>query len=162
MQSDHDNQSHNEVHSSLEHSDSEAEKEVLTRYKVISFKGHIPELYKNFVMATWLNSLKHHNPLFKDSDRDGYYGAYPRFIEALIARSVTKIAVLDGDEDVAFGWSCVEGNKLHYIFVREDSRRMGFAKSLYPQNIKVYTHMTDVGRSLWKQKFPTNKFNPFL
>lgn len=133
-------------------------------YSVISFPGSkLPERYLNFIRSKWMRSLRHGNDYFKLTDSDPYYAAYQKFIQILLARpqSVIRLAVLTEDQDVALGWSLIEGDVLHYVFVQHEHRNNGIGKSLVPVPINVITHLTKSGMSAWHNKLPHAKFDPF-
>jgi hypothetical protein len=73
-----------------------------------------------------------------------------------------KLAVLPDDFDILLGWACFEGDALHYVFVKQEigARNQGIATSLVPRNVTTVTHLTKVGRRIWK-KHKQVTFNPF-
>lgn len=133
-------------------------------YAVISFRGmDLPERYRGFVFSKWLRSLKHGNDYFKLADSQSFFEAYEPYIHAVLARPGTtlRLAVLADDHDVAIGWSAIEGDTLHYVFVQYEYRNHGIAKSLVPVPIKTITHLTKSGLAIWHKKLPEARFNPF-
>lgn len=133
-------------------------------YSVISFPAfQLPERYLNFVRSKWLRTLRHGNDYFKLSDSDSYYEAYQRYIHILLSRSksVIRLAVLTEDQDVALGWSLIEGDVLHYVYVQHEQRNKGIGRSLVPVPISTITHLTKSGMNAWHNKLPNAVFNPF-
>lgn len=177
MQSDNHNESKNEILHEVENTDEKTEENLLdATYKILSFRSHAPDCYKSFVYATWMNSLRYGNEFFRLMDSATYYKAYGKYIDSVLARrgSRLKVAVLSEDEDVALGWAVDEGDVLHYVFVKdmresingkrvgESLRRKGIAKSLIEPDIKTISHITQIGLSLWNDKAPHLKLNPFV
>lgn len=134
-------------------------------YTIRQFTGSDPELeqYKAVVLATWLRSLRHGNPFFRDADAKTYWTIYSKVIMALMRRPecVVRVAVLSDEPDVVIGWSAVERNVLHFVYVKHQGRKRGIARSLIPEQIAVITHLTKTGRSLWQKKLSKAIFNPF-
>lgn len=139
-------------------------------YVVKELKGIDPALeqYKALVLATWLNSLKHGSDFFGLVDSHTFFDVYRRVILGILRRPdcVVRLAVLGDEPDTALGWCVFEKNVLHFVYVRPgekgaSSRRCGIGQSLLPKSFDVATHMTKIGKSIWKKKFSTVKFNPF-
>lgn len=133
-------------------------------YKVLKFKGpDTPEQFRNMLFSEFLRSLRFGNEYFKLIDPEPYFQVYHAYFSALLARpeSVVKIAVLSDDDDVALGWSLSEPDKLHYVYVKKDYRKIGIARSLVTEQFSRFSHLTRIGISLWTSKFPLSKFNPF-
>jgi len=71
-----------------------------------------------------------------------------------------KLAVLS--DNTVLGWSMIENQTLHYVWVKKEVQRQGIAKSLIPKDIEAITHLTNKGISVWVSKYPNVKFNPFI
>ncbi len=71
-----------------------------------------------------------------------------------------RLAVLTDAPDVVLGWSAQEGRVLHFAFVRPNARKRGICRDLVSEDTELVTHMTNVGRAIWK-KHKAIKFNPF-
>lgn len=136
-----------------------------SNYTVLEMKSLSPEFmpYKALVIAFWLRCLRQGSEFFSMTDPEIYYKAYSRVITSLLARPETtvRVAVLSDDHDVAAGWSVFEGGVLHFVFVKKEARKSGVGRALLPKGIHTFTHMTKMGRTIWKKKFKTVKFNPF-
>ncbi len=133
-------------------------------YSVISFPASkLPDAYQNFVRSKWKRTLRHGNDYFKLSDSDAFFSNYERFINFLFARpnSVIRLAVLTEDPDVILGFSLIERDALHYVYVQHEQRNRGIGRSLVPVKINVITHLTKAGMSIWQNKLPDAIFNPF-
>lgn len=140
-------------------------------YKLIEIKTAGPafEQYKPLVLATWLRGLKHGDEFFTYVESQAYFSVYSKVILALLKRENcrARLAVIADEPDTVIGWSVFEGKVLHFIFVRrggkgdEGGRRQGIGTSLFPEGAEIFTHLTKVGRSIWLEKYPNLKFNPF-
>jgi len=115
------------------------------------------------IFKDFKRSLRHSNEWFGLIDKKIYYKVYQSVIESLLSRpeSAVRLAVLADDLDNCLGWSLSESKKLHYVYVKEDFRNIGIAKSLLPKEFDQITHLTKAGQSIWQSKFPNVIFNPF-
>jgi GNAT superfamily N-acetyltransferase len=120
-------------------------------------------MYEGFVKGKWKTSLRRGNPFFRLNDSDSYFKAYEGYINAIFARPNVRlrVAVLAADADIAFGWSVVCGSTLHYVYVANEYRGRGFSRLLVPLDIEKITHLTLIGKSLWRQKMPAAVFDMF-
>ncbi len=134
-------------------------------YSVISFPASkLPETYQNFVKSKWKRTLRHGNDYFKLSDSDSFFSNYEKYLTHLFGRrdSVIRLAVLTEDPDVVLGFSLIEGNALHYVYVQHEQRNRGIGRSLVPVKIEVISHLTKAGMSVWHSKLPNAVFDPFF
>lgn len=118
---------------------------------------------KAFIMATMLRGLYYGNSWFSMIPKDIFMNNYKKVIEALITRNLVTIACLPDEPDVILGYSLVNGDfsKLHWVYVKQDFRKMGIGKSLVPETVKVVTHMSEQGKLIKDSKHLTWIFNPF-
>lgn len=136
--------------------------------KILTFSGSDPALkrYEGLLYTSFLSSLRYGNEWFKEIDADVYYEVYHKLIENLLGRRETlvKLAVLPDDPDTCIGWSISEPRVLHYIYVKGDikARQLGIGKQLLPLEFNTISHLTKIGKVIWKKKFKHVKFNPFL
>ncbi len=133
-------------------------------YSVVLYPASkLPEQYLNLVRSQWMRNQKHGNEYFKLADPDSFYGAYQQVIHRFMNRpnAVIRLAVLSDDKDVVLGWSLIEVDVLHYVFVKHEHRNQGIGKSLVPVPIHTITHLTKAGLSAWSSKLKAAKFNPF-
>lgn len=114
-----------------------------------------------FIFSTWLRGLKFGNSWYRLINAKVYYYVYHKIIEAIIAKPTTfvKIACLKEDPSVILGYSVYEKDRLHWVHVKKAWRNIGLAKDLVPQDIKVVSHLTDVGKIIFLKK--NLDFNPF-
>jgi len=135
-----------------------------TQIEIIKYAGHeLPKEYWNYILGKWKRSLRHGNDYFRLIDNKAYNDAYDMLIMMILARpgAVVRLAVLSDNRDIALGWSLIQGDILHYVFVQAEYRGMGLAKKLIPQSINTVTHLTKTGMNIWNAKAPHVKFNPF-
>jgi hypothetical protein len=140
-------------------------------YKVIEIPtaGAQFDQYKALVLATWIQSLRFENDFFQLIDKKTYFTVYSKVIMGILKRenARARLAVLVDDPDIVVGWTVFEGNCLHFIYVirggkgKESGRHQGIATAIYPKGVEVFTHITKIGKSIWKKKLKRLKFNPF-
>lgn len=136
--------------------------------KVISFSGsELPSNYQGVVIARWLNSLKKHSEIFKRAEKDSYYKAYEPYIKVILSRPNVKVrlAVLEEDHDVVFGWSASEPKILHYVHVQPPYNGHGISYDLIPKDIEIISHVTKHWDKCFtdrNNRFSKVKFNPFI
>ncbi len=135
-------------------------------YSIISFSSkELPEKYVAMVYSKWLRSLRFGNPLFKAIDSNVYYNQYHHYIEILLCKpsSVTRLAVLSDDHDVALGFSVSREDVLDFVHVHKDQRKQGIAKKLVPAKTTTFSHITLTAIDIWRKnsKYKHLKFNPF-
>lgn len=136
-------------------------------YHVITLKSSDPRLdrYRNLILSTFLRSVRNGNETYALIDDKSYYKAYKLYIAQILSRPgvLIKLAVLTDDEDFALGWSLYEDTHLEFIYVKRHLRKEGIGKSLMPRDIHSFSHITMIGKSIWKwnKKYSQLKFNPF-
>ena len=139
-------------------------------YSVLSFPANkVPVQYLNFILAKWKRTLRDGNDYFTITDSDHYFDAYDRYTNHLLNRpgAVIRIAVVSDAQDVALGWSLIEGDILHYVFVQSEQRNRGIGRLLVPVEINTITHVSNfmIDRSRkaarLKHQFSRLKFKPF-
>ena len=131
---------------------------------IIKFQGtELPGQYANYILGKWKRSLRHGNEYFRLMENHTYNNIYDRIIggTAQRAHAEFRLAVLNEDPDVVLGFSLIEKDILHYVFVQSEYRGLGLAKKLVPVPIEKFTHLTKLGMSLWNKKAPSAIFNPF-
>lgn len=147
----------------------EIEKDAESRLKIISFMGgKLPPCYHSVILSAWLNSLWKLNKFFKMIERSDFFNHYEKFVKAIIVRPNVKIrlAVLEEDPDIVFGWSVAEGTVLHYVHIKEPYRKQKLSHDLIPKNLSCITHVTKHWEEFFMKKsngrYSKNvKFNPF-
>ena len=114
----------------------------------------------SFLFSTWKNSLYYTKP-YRHIPRDIYNYSYDAVITKILNRPnvEVKVACLDANTDIILGYIAYEPKILHWIYVKEDWRRLGIAKRLFPAGIKASTHITELGSALMPDDMV---FNPFI
>lgn len=116
---------------------------------------------KEFIYATWLRPFYYDNDYIGEIQREIFFSKYPKAINMILgSRNVSvTIACLMDEPDVVLGYSVIEGNKLHWVYVKKAWRQLGIAKKLIPEGITSCSHLTCLGKLLK----PLNwKFDPFF
>lgn len=115
---------------------------------------------KSLIFSTWLKGLRYANDWFEQIDQDAYFKHYQHVVENYISRPSTEIRVacLIEDPDVILGYSVFEPGVLHWVFVKPLWRRIGLSRDLIPDDIHTFTHLTNIGLKMKKDRI----FNPFL
>lgn len=96
---------------------------------------------RGYIVDTWLKSYQS-SPFAKRLPPDVYWSRFGHvgLVEDLIARCFFTVACLPDDEDYLYAWYCFdELPTLHYMFVRHDYRRLGFARVLLARFADQYT-----------------------
>lgn len=130
------------------------------------------ETDKNFVLATWLRGLYYGDTFFSNIPKTIFMENYHSILENFIKRNseAIQVACLREDPEVILGYSVVRDIKigeadisvLDWIFVKTAWRGIGISKMLVPNKINACTHLTKLGASIIKNKYPNIIFNPFL
>lgn len=117
-----------------------------------------------FIYQTWLNGLRYGNPFYRKIEKSIYDKEYTKVISALIQYKPTVlIACLKDQPDVIIGYSVINADRLHWIFIKKDWRGLGISKMLVNRDeIKSFSHLTILGQTIWKEKLKHLIFNPFL
>lgn len=117
---------------------------------------------RNFILATWLRGLRYGNSWFNAIESQVYFAVYQKIIETIMASPNVhiKVACLKEDDDVVLGYIIYSGNRADWVFVKKAWRNIGIAKMLWPEQITVVSHLTDVAKSILKDKKGIF-FNPF-
>lgn len=112
-----------------------------------------------FIFASWLRGLYYGDSWFSNIEKDHFMFNYHKVIESLLSQATIKIACLKEDKNIIIGYAVYREDILDWAFVKKDWRKIGIAKALVPDNIKVATHATKVGLELMKKK--KFEFKPF-
>lgn len=132
-------------------------------YKVMTMiPKALSEEQRNFIRARFIRSLREGNDWFKEIEPSSYYHSYSFFIEKLLSRPKceVRLAVFQDEPDTILGWSLMEPNVLHYVYVKPEVRQQGVGKELTQAKINSFTHLTKIGKLIWKKRKEW-KFDPF-
>jgi len=120
---------------------------------------------ENFVINSWLRSLRAHSAHYAAVPAEIYYEAHAQSIKNCIAENHCLVATPHGEPDIIIGYMVWEdrGPKyvvLHYCYVKNSFRRIGLAK--------ILVKMVAEGRTCYVTHY-TNKillkdlrFNPYF
>lgn len=123
---------------------------------------------KQFILTTWLKGFYFGNRLPRDIDEadtsnrhwmqywmedlelDNYKLHYRKVIDHILSKPNIKITVscLLEDPGTILGYSVTEDKILHWVFVRQDWRKIGLSKDMMPSGINTVTHLTKSGLKL--------------
>ncbi len=134
-------------------------------YSIITFSATaLPKEYLGLVFSKWLKSLRYGNELYKLIEPQAYWPIYHKYLEKIMGAqdAIVRLAVLTDDKDVVLGFSVSRGIILDYVYVHRDHRALGIGSHLIPKDIKHFTHVTKMGILLWRQKYRSWTFNPFI
>lgn len=96
----------------------------------------------------------------KHISREVYDLSMDRRIDRLVQRSRVLVAFFPEVPDEVLGWSCLEVDTLHYVYVKGVYRRTGIGTGLVRGLAKWYTHPTDrEGRAFMERQ--SLLYNPF-
>jgi len=119
----------------------------------------------NFILSSWLKSLRAHSVYFGAVPDQIYYEAHGESIKATLECSNVLVVTPRDSPDIVVGYLVYENRSdkyviLHYCYVKNSFRRMGIAKLLANQVIDdrpVYvTHLTN------KIQMKDLRFNPYF
>lgn len=105
-----------------------------------------------FIRDSWKKS-------YRDSERHVpahiYWPNISNEVDNYIRHAQFRIACDPEDSDFIWGWSCIEGGLLHYVFIRNSSRGQGVARMLVhglPRPLAC-THWSEAAEGIAK-KYP--------
>lgn len=83
-----------------------------------------------------------------------------RLIDALVARSQVLVAFHETVPEEILGYSVIEGDACHAVYVKSPYRGVGIARGLVQGKAKWYTSETDIGGRQFAAAVGL-EFNPF-
>lgn len=123
------------------------------------------EADRNFVLATWIRGAKHGSDFFKRMDPKAYFRHYNVFLSNLVDSPDTSITIacLQEDPSVILGYAVTRnsGQSVDWVYVKNQWRKVGIAKSLLSHSFSEVSHLTDVAEKILR-KVPNVVFNPFI
>ena len=119
-----------------------------------------------FVFSYWLRDFYERSAFCKGIAKSTFMSLHHLLLERVVARSVIWIACSADDPSLIYGFICVEGPVLHYLYVKRRFRGLGIATALLgiadmASGPKAFTHLTDEMVSL-RKKWPLAEYNPYL
>jgi hypothetical protein len=124
----------------------------------VTLRDYIHASDEGLVFESWLRGLYFGNDWFHAMKFHRFNTNYHKIIEYILTRSVVNIACLREDPDVTLGYSVVDEDILHWVFIKSSWRRFGIARKLIPVGINTVTHLTRLGKQLKPRHW---EFNPF-
>lgn len=102
-----------------------------------------------FVHSSWFSSLWSAWARGRINRKVYEWGQAARITRLLTASNVT-VAFFPEVPDEVLGWACVQGDALHYVYVKGTYRKMGIARGLVEGRVKCYTQRVEAkeGRAL--------------
>lgn len=94
----------------------------------------------NFIRSSWFESLWKNGARHDEVPYDVFSKGQAALILRLLESSTVRIVHPTGLEEHICGYSVVEGEALHWVYVRSAYRRLGIASGLVPEGTKYYTH----------------------
>lgn len=110
-----------------------------------------------FILASWLNHYKNHSYFAKRIPREVFYSSHEKVVKRIMDKSEATILLAvdpakDDGPEVLLGFMAYEARDferpiVHFIYVKQDFRRMGIAASLVIRSDiditkAVFTHWT--------------------
>jgi hypothetical protein len=102
-----------------------------------------------FIHSSWFSSLWSTWAKGRIS-RAVYEREQPKRIRRLLYASDVTVAFFPEVPDEVLGWACIQGDCLHYTYVKGVYRKMGIARGLIEGTAKCYTQRVEAkeGRAL--------------
>lgn len=120
---------------------------------------------RNFILSSWLRSFRNNGDWPRHIDSATYYANHQSVIQRLLTLCDVKIACASDDENLILGWCCVDGSTVHYVFVKEQYRKLGIAKAMLDGigEKATYTHWTRIIKDLEQAgKLLNWRYNPYV
>lgn len=118
----------------------------------------------NFILATFLRGLYYGDSWFSLIPKAIFMANYKKVAQTLVTpgKCSIQVACLKDDPDTIIGYSILSNNhqNVHFVYIKEDWRKRGIARSLLPANPVAATHLTKLGQTLLI-KFHGIIFDPF-
>ena len=107
---------------------------------------------KPFILDSWVNSIVYSTPSLFWCPKSVLKSNYRRIVDKLIdARpELFRVLVNEDDEDQIFGWSCTDDDATHFVYVKEEFRRLRLGWSLWGSD--VVSNWTKVCESIQKRR----------
>jgi hypothetical protein len=105
---------------------------------------------RNFILATWLHSLRPDNPDFKKVRKFLFYNIYEPTIKKILENPKTdiKIACLYSDPNTILAYCVHQSNIIHYVYTKLAWRKLGIVKRMVPSSANTASHITKLARKI--------------
>lgn len=114
---------------------------------------------KAFIHSSWFQSYWKTHAVDK-IPREVYNRHQDKIIDSLITRSLTSVAFIPEVPDEILGWSVVEADTLHWVYVKGLYRKNGISKMVLPGGLKYYSHGANAPARKFLEKLGM-QFNPY-
>lgn len=114
---------------------------------------------ERFVRASWFESYWKECQRERGISFEDYQAGQNRRLDALLERSEILVAFAPAAPDEILGYAVIEGEALHYTYVKAIYRRRGIATGLIRSRAKTYSAKTP-GMKKLLAKVPL-QFNPY-
>lgn len=114
-----------------------------------------------FILSSWFESYWKNHARRTGINYEAYRAHQDALIKALIVRSKVYVAYPSHLPDEIVGYSVLEGNVLHYVYVKSVYRRMGVATGLVRKAARIYTHAAEKPGRRFAESLGL-QFNPYL
>lgn len=121
--------------------------------------------FKELIYSSWLRPLYYDNDAFQAINSESYFKKYPIVINRILSLPdiAIRVACLRDDPNVIIGYSVLEPEKLHWVYVKKAWRQLGICKKLIPKGTAIHTHTTDMWGYIEKtSRFKNMVYDPFL
>jgi hypothetical protein len=114
----------------------------------------------HFIHSSWFSSLWSSWAKGRIS-RAVYEREQPKRIKRLLYASEVTVAYFPEVPDEVLGWACIQGESLHFAYVKGIYRKMGIARGLVEGRAKCYTQRVEAkeGRALMSAL--SLEYNPY-
>lgn len=128
---------------------------------IVEIREYLPG-DKEFIIATFLNSLYYGGSIYSNSEKQDFMKFYHPVAEFLVDKRSgnIKVACLKEDKDVIVGYCLFTPKAIHWVYVKPGWRRMGIAKALAPEDVVAFTHFSKDGLVISEKKGWT--YHPLL
>lgn len=113
-----------------------------------------------FVSASWFESYWKATMVQEMPEYASYKAGQDALIRRLVERSQVTVAFAKEVPDEILGYAVMEGEVLHYAYVKSVYRRHGICKGLIRSRAARYTHKTRLGEKVAETL--ELEFNPYL
>jgi len=119
----------------------------------------------NLILSTWLKSYRYASQSGRACSDVVFFPFHQSLIKNILQRSTVLCAADPDAPEVVWGWACVEGPCLHYVYVKASGwRARGVARALLAgRKIETYSHRTD-DAAAYVRAHPQARvvYNPYL
>lgn len=138
----------------------------IAQYKILKYRGiEVPSNYHAAILSKFLRTLRYGNDLYRLIAPEFYWDTLSNRLKSIVGNPTCSVAlaVLADETDVLLGFLIHRAHVLDYAWVTNHCRRNGIMRSMMPNDIQIYTHVTKHFLPvLATERFKKTKFNPFI